>query len=681
VALLLLVPCSPGLTQTQYVPTARQEPSSFFSLSLDELMELEVVTAARVAEPYDKVVSTITVITGKDLKSMGARTYHDALRLVPNVGVGRRNLGERTITMRGVNTIDSPGVLVMMDGHVLNAARTGSAVSQFLEELPIETIERIEVIHGPGSSLYGANAFLGVINIITKTPDGDSTAQADIRTEVLPHGDLGLSSNLFSRYRFSDDSGGLTLNLNWRDEDGHTPFVVADAFGRSANADTGQEYVDVQARLRKDGLELKGRLFSRDGNGYYGVLHVVGEGSRLESWGGFLEAVWEQRLTQDLEITTRLSADHNAMDNYLVAAPAGSIPSGSPLSPWNTTGYIGNPAIEESAYTGELELVYRGLDAHTLVGGCAGRYERQYDATFFANANPWPLAEFQDVSAEYNWMDDAHRSVVSTFVEDIWQVNDDLRLILGARGDRFSDFGTTVNPRVGLGWQIVPQLDLRLAYGTAFRAPSFGAQYVKNNPAVLGNPELNPETIATAELSMGYEIPNRLLLRGTYFSSELDDLIQTAPNEIVFSNSGYVTVEGMELEGRWYLRSKGTLRAFVTSTRSMLEQEQRFPQVPTRTAGFELNLPLSTHVNFNAHGYWQNESTRAAEDPRPDLDGYSFVNATLLIRELWPGAELSLSVFNVFDTEYAYPAPAGTLRFDYPAPPRSYVLSISHRLW
>ena len=480
------------------------DAGSMFDLSLDELLAIEIETASKVPEERSKSTSNVFVITAADLKRIGARSYHDALMMVPGFSVYRKGLGERVITLRGIHVSDSPGILILLNSHVLNPPRTGGATNQVVDEIPIESIKQIEIIRGPGSALYGANAFLAIINIITKNADEIDGLELSVGTEFGSGNDVGQDYNLLYGKVFENEVG-LTLNVNWLNHGGPDLWSDGDAFGHTGHVATGREQLDLQFGLEKGGLRLSSRYFDWSDEAFFGVLDVLNDGSEQDHWGGHVEAEWDHEWSEDVETKLLAYVDHLALDNYYLAIPRGAAPMNSPFGAWNRTGMIGNIEINETSLGGDLQLTYRGWKNHIVVSGIAYRYESQHDSQFHANFNPGPLRYVRNVSNEYNWMDNTHRHVLSAYIEDIWDIKDGLRLTTGIRFDEFSDFGTTVNPRLGLAWKISDRFDTKISYGTAFRAPDFGAQFIRNNPAFTGNPNLNPEETASFEASVGYK--------------------------------------------------------------------------------------------------------------------------------------------------------------------------------
>jgi len=213
--LVVLVLCLSGLITPQSQAFAEQqdanEPEDFLDMSIEELMNMEVVTPSRKPQLLDTAPSNITVITEKEIRDSGAQTLAELLERLPGVYIPTQGNGEESLYIRGVGERYNNKTLLMFDGyplrHLYYYAHPINAT------IPLANIKRIEVIRGPGSSLYGTNAFAGVINIITKDPQ-------DIKdTEVL----AGIGSWGSEQYHVlwgtHSDNFGLSIMSRYLDAD------------------------------------------------------------------------------------------------------------------------------------------------------------------------------------------------------------------------------------------------------------------------------------------------------------------------------------------------------------------------------------------------------------------------------------------------------------------------------
>ncbi|MDM8522418.1 TonB-dependent receptor [Desulfococcaceae bacterium HSG8] len=313
-----------------------------------------------------------------------------------------------------------------------------------------------------------------------------------------------------------------------------------------------------------------------------------------------------------------------------------------------------------------------------------------YDAEYRANfLTPFPglivpLPSVQDLSETQNYIneDEARREFKAFFVQDIWDITDDLRLTISARYDDYSDFGGSFNPRAGLTWQFAEGLDLKLIYGRAFRAPTFQELYFQNNPGIIGSPDLEPETVDTYEISLGSEL-KAFSTRITGFHTTIKDSINTIKLETgssyyVFQNTDKLRSRGFELEMK-YDFGKGTYLAMNYTYQDAENQdtEERLTG-PGHVGNVMANIRLSEYFNFYTDFHFQKDCPRATGDDREAPPDFGIVNTTLIAEDFLKGLEIRGSVYNLLDKEYVSPLAAGTLPGDLPMPGRSFVVELRY---
>ena len=224
-----------------------------------------------------KAPSTATVITAEDIANIGARTLSEALETVPGLHVSRDSLQNSyapTYGMRGILTGSSPHVLMLVNGIPRTSVYLGNSDAT-LVELPVDNIARIEIIRGPGSAVYGADAFAGTINVITKTAADIDGTSLGVRTGSFKTWDSWL--------QHGGRIGGLEIAsyLKIGSTDGSRRTVRTDAVGNSGPLNNGYESVDAQLDLGYDKLRWRAGYTLRDnigtGTGIAGALDPTGE--------------------------------------------------------------------------------------------------------------------------------------------------------------------------------------------------------------------------------------------------------------------------------------------------------------------------------------------------------------------------------------------------------------------
>jgi iron complex outermembrane receptor protein len=520
---------------------------------------VSIATGAK--QPVSKAPAVASVVTAADIKAMGATDIDEVLETVPGLHVARSNIGYNPLyTFRGIYSGLNPQVLMLINGIPVTNSFQGDR-NQIWGGMPVQAISRIEVVRGPGSALYGADAFAGVINIITKTKDeingtevGGRVGSFDTYDGWALHGGEWAGFDVAAMVEYHNTAGQNSII----DADSQTQ--LDQALGTHASLAPGPvnlsaDNLDVRLDLSRDHWRFRGGLQHRSdyGNGA-GVAQALDPVNRYESdrWNADL-TYQNAEFADNWEVTGQLSYLNTSqvIERNLTLFPAGTrLPIGAngqidfanPVALVTfPNGYIGNPENWERHARGNLSAVYKGFDNHTLRFGAGFNYDSLYKVKVSQNfgldpatGNPIPFMPdlpLIDVSGTAStYLPTKDRKDAFFFVQDQWQFAKDWALTGGVRYDKYSDFGETVNPRAALVWEPRYDLTTKLIYGSAFRAPSFGEQYVLNNPATLGNPNLKPETLDSIELAFDYRPIDTLRLGLNVFNYWWKDIIRYVPD-------------------------------------------------------------------------------------------------------------------------------------------------------
>jgi iron complex outermembrane receptor protein len=325
----------------------------------------------------------------------------------------------------------------------------------------------------------------------------------------------------------------------------------------------------------------------------------------------------------------------------------------------------------------DIQITYSMGDTHTIVAGAT--YEVQKGTQDQAGNsldtdNPLVLIQlpsFQKLPDDQ--LLDEERNFKAIFIEDIWDITDDLRLTLGARLDSYSDFGDEVSPRVGLTWEFINGYDLKLLYGHAFRAPTM-AEIRLSAPGI----ELDPETTDTYEISLGAEWTSSFSSRVTFYYREIEDFIVPtlgiAPWNWV-NDPKTRRDRGVEIEAK-YDFGRG----------AWLAGHYNYHNYDTGTTIHQgtimTNIRLSRYLNFYADCHFIEGKKRwVPGDVRDDPPGYAIVNATLIAKKFlkgYEGLELRGSVYNLLDKDYTMPHFGPEVPNDWPMPGRNFLIEMKY---
>lgn len=631
----------------------------------DELRYLQAeaytITASKVMENVEKSVATVSVIDDQQIRNMGARNLLDVLRVVPGLGITQSEIGIREIEVRGVRTAStSTKVLLMLNGHPLDHNTQNAGSLYIYDDLPIDDIKRIEVVRGTGSALYGANAFLSVINIITKNA-------SDINgTEITVRG--GSFDTQKYNIAFGKDVDGLKVggNFHYADTNGFDALIKQDSLSLAGqpsktpgHTDFHEKRYDLSWNGEYKDFMFDGRYINKKTGTFVG-FGSFGPNSALEWTDYFFRLGYNHKFSDSLALNSKIHYTSFAFHNIWQVQPSTYF----------------NAEIEDTKLGNDTQLTYQVNDKNTLIAGFFLEEQRQFDPV--AQAGPSP----KQLQAVAPWGMATNRFIWSMYTQDIWDILDNLRLVAGARYDEYSDFGGTTNPRIGLNWEIVNGYSMRFSYGTAFRAPAFGETTLINNAALLGNPNLKPEKIETLELGFSAHFSKSLQSQLTLYHSIFNDIISQTPvsaSAVRYTNAGTAIAQGIEFETK-YSFAKNTYLAFNYVFQDAQDQDnRRLANTPKHRANIMANLELSEHVNLYADTLLKGSINRELGDMRNNVDGYGLINTALVLKDVGvKGLETSFSVYNLLDKDYFSPGSIGVPN-DLPQAGRAFFGSVKVR--
>ena len=307
-----------------------------------------------------------------------------------------------------------------------------------------------------------------------------------------------------------------------------------------------------------------------------------------------------------------------------------------------------------------------GFSGHGIRPGLGHDDLDLYQTTENKNSNP------------LKFMLPQRRQVSHAYVQDEWRFHPDWVLTAGLRHDRYSDFGSTTNPRLALVWSAAFDLTAKLLYGQAFRAPSFTEPYSINNPVLGGNPAVKPETIRTVEAALAWAPADSLQLNLSLFRYAMRDMVRGAPNPAappasLIQNRGGQDGQGAELEivrdASRSLRISGNY-AFQRS----LDQASRRDagDAPRHHAYLQADWAMARGATLSGQLNHVAGCHRPPGDLRPAVNDYTTLDPSVRSRLGGSGCELSLMLRNLFNADAREPSLAGGgIVHDLPVYPRA----------
>lgn len=610
-------------------------------LDIEQLMEIEVESvygASKFEQKVTEAPSSISVITASDIKQYGYRTLADALQSVRGFYVS----GDESYGYLGSRGFLRPGdyntrFLLLINGHRVNDNIYDTA--NIGNELPldIDLVEKIEIIRGPGSSIYGSNAFFGVINIVTR--NGNNIKGMEISGEV-------------SRYRAHKERvtygnkiangpemllsvshlAGKGQSFYFKEYDSpETNYGKADSNNREKS---GNAFMN----LRYKGFSLEGSYVSRSKENIIGTFGTNFNDNRTDitDQRGYIDA----RYAKDIGLSTKLSV--KAFYDYYHYE--GDYIYENVLNKDFSTGKWWGTGAEISTMLGEKHKFIAGFEYQDNIR----QWQRTYDE------NPY-MSYLNDDRSSYSY---------AFYAQDQFSIFNNLIINAGVRYDHYKVFGDTVNPRVGIIYNPWKRTTLKFLYGMAFRAPNaYELYYGDGGNTQKANPDLNPEKIQTYEI-VAEQYFKHYRFAASAFYYRMKDMIgqQTDPvdNLIVFRNIDEAESKGIgfEMQGKWK-HVEGQINYSYQHTTD--GNGRQLTNSPKHLAALNVRIPimgeqLSTGIEVRYIG------------PRKTLAGKytgggATANVTFLSREIIKGLEVSGSIYNLLDKKICDPA-SGEFRQD-----------------
>jgi len=680
-------------------------------LSLEALYALPILEIATgYAVPLEKAPSVATVITAEDIKAMGALRLEDILESVPGLHVLPSTLTASHVpSIRGMMTSQTPQVLVLLNGHRISSD-VYSNIFPSTAVISVQNISRVEVVRGPGSAVYGADAFSGVINIVTKSARDLKGFHAGIRGGSFD------TKNVWGQYGGDIGKGWkLALNLEYMDQGAdNSRKIYSDAqsgldalFGTSASLAPG--YLDYSYKSTTYNAHLSNQNWKIGIDGW--AQRDIGQGAGIaqaldDSGSADIDQVLlsleynTKDWYPDLDFTGKLSYQYIDQQYYYRIFPAGNVSligsDGNLFTPpFNpvlfSDGVRGNPGRESKISQADFTFLYGGINKHTLRFNFGAKKE-ELEAKSTQNFGPGVIDGTEGVvdgtltdvtGTPYIYTTDENRTVKYISIQDVWEISPDWSLTAGVRYDNYSDFGNTTNPRIALVWTANEDLTAKVLYGRAFRAPSFAELYARNNPIVLGNKELDPEIIDTYELAFAYEPIHNLNTGMSLYYYKADDMIDFVDNgdgSLTAQNINKVNGKGIELEANWKVNKEWTVIANYAYQKTINEDtDKQQPYIPKQQFYLDARWAFMPDWLASAQLNWVGDRKRAEGDTRNDIDDHTQVNLTLRRTNIAKHWEIAASVKNLFDENIMEPSD-GSIPDDYPMNERSVFVELSYNL-
>lgn len=613
---------------------AEQEARARALMSLERLVNQEVTTVSRREEKASHAAAAVYVITGEDIRRSGATSIAEALRMAPGINVARAGASGWAVTSRGFNGEFANKMLVLMDGRsVYDPLFAG--VYWDAQNVPLETIDRIEVIRGPAGTLWGANAVNGVINIITK-PAADT--QGGLQETMIGNQDGMASLRYGGKLGESGNYRVYGMHQRWGSQSDLTGAGIEDDWK------IGQGGFRAEIALNeRDSLSMQGDYYEGDEN-FNRVTPLVtppftsisDDNESLQGDNFMLR--WERELSADSSVNVKAYTDHTRRDREVIGVH------------------------EERTYDMEFQHSFLPARNHDIIWGVGYR-----------------MVDDAMDNSPYSFFSESNRQtqLFSGFLQDqIALVDEELFLTLGSKFEHNSFTGFEYQPNARLSWLMDEDNTLWLSVSRAVRTPNrssdditliIGAVPRTGYVALTGDHGTESEELLAYEAGFrsrlshdvaidvtGYFNDYEKLFASSLGSPYLSTTLGTPPPSVIFplvpgnSVDGYVY--GFEATANWTVTQNWSLAASYSfldmhlngANAALVTQEGTTPQ---QQFNLRSNVNLTENVEFDTLLYFNDNL------PAEDVDAY----ARLDVRLGWQpveAVEVSIAGQNLLDNEH-----------------------------
>jgi vitamin B12 transporter len=594
-----------------------------------QTLEPIIVTATKLDTPAREVASSVSVVGRQDLENKQAHTVLDALRDIPALDVVRSGgIGQQTsVFLRGAN---SAHTLVLIDGIEVNDPSTSTRFFDF-SFLSTDNIERIEILRGPGSTLYGSDALGGVINIITKRGKGKPTASFSLEGGSyethqekfdFSGGTEFINYSLSASFLESDGISSASTKDGNHERDGYDRTAVASRIGL-----TPAEFLDIDFIFRYTDSESELDDFVGPGaDDPNNTLDTESIFFRSQAAITLFENLWEQKIGFSLT-----DYDRKNIDNP------------DPVDPLDAT----NSQFKSRLHKVDWQHNFNLHPTNILTFGL--EYEKE-------------KAEF---TTAFSSLDEKSAETTGYYLQDQIKLWNSFFTTLGLRVDDHNRFGSRLTYRITSAYVLDQSgTKIKASYGTAFKAPSL-SQLFEESAFAVANPDLDPEKSRGWDVGIEQSfLEEKLILSATYFENHFEDLIvgvPVDPNDI-FGPFQNVNLDEAQTKG---VELTATVRPFEGL---ILKGNYTYTDTEDRETGEQLlrrprhKYNLGMNYRFLAKGNIHLDVLYVGE--RDDVGGIKLDAYTTINLAAYYDLTKYLRVFgrvdNLFDEEYEEVSGFGT---------------------
>lgn len=646
---------------------------TLFDLSLSELMNIKIISASKQTETIEEAPATVMVVTAEQIKERGYQSIEEVLRDIPGFDLVHVQGTFPTIwAQRGSYGDENKRTLVMIDGIIENNILEGNVLGG--PQYSLHNIDQIEIIWGPASALYGANAFSGIINIITKKGEdingfeyqkgyGSNNTQYDKILAGIKYNNIDFT---FSGSIYNTDGAVLKER-----HPNYSNSYVENAYSIVTRLNYKNFTIGFNRFDRPMGI---GQFSNRPG--FYKLPGYGYNNNEGNSWGGAQSDIngeksglWHS-ISQSIFLNYKLNFEKSNLQTKVYYRISEIAEDSYEYD------YIGNNRFRRDVYAhwsnsigAELQYDYNFNQNHGLISGIQieqNNVERGYRNSAFLSEDSsyiyMILADNRDRKYDiYN--------NIGMYLQYKMRTNflNSTNIIFGIRYDYNNLYGGTTNPRIGIVTKPLKKITIKALVGTAYRAPNSFELFTETTIRVQ-NPDLKPEKAFSAELGIIGHINENMVIEGNIFLNSFSEIIvsNVAVGDITgdginnFQNLNLGTAEIYGVELKYNAKFTNSLMGFLNLTWQEATQfENDFSYDVPNIANFKGNIGLRYNLLdfliINITENYVGDRSTSLQNLYDKVDGYFMTNISLISKKMFNHITLSATINNLFDEKYYDP--------------------------
>ncbi|MBL9134242.1 MAG: TonB-dependent receptor [Verrucomicrobiales bacterium] len=630
------------------LPAAPAQPSvdDLSELSLSELLEVryDTVYAAskRMQEAWEAPAS-VSVVRRSTIQTFGYRTLADALDSTPGTHITSDSL----YSFLGIRGFSPPGdyngrVLLLIDGHRANDNVYDSALLGTEGILDIDLVDRLEVIRGPSSSIYGSSAFFGILNVVPRR--GGEIQGVEVSGEA----------GSFESYRARATTGyklnsgvEFLLSATYFSARGDPEIYLPDRAIPGVSSGTahdldGYHGYHLYASTSYSDFTLTAAASSRDKAMPDAGVDTWFDDPRnaVRDTTHYVDLKFDHTFEDETRLTVRTGYHDTGYFGwypYDASDPAATPVAGPDIR-------VNRDDVHGSWWNAEVMAEHTFLEELTFSMGADFRYNFRQDQANFDEGNP------PDVYGDIR----ESSTVTGVFGQADWAAREHLILTAGLRYDDSTTASGHLSPRAAVLHRISEATSVKLLYGSAFRAPN-AYEYGFYSSYVTGNPNLDPEVVHSFEVAGDHDFGGGFSFGPSLFYHRVEDLIvldDSGPT-LTFANAPPTHAYGGEIRAEYRWARQGLVRASYSLQRAeAVDNEARLFNAPENLVKLQVRIPLWQEKIFLSPEVHYVDSVLGT---RGRIDAYWASQVTLFAKDLIPGIEASASVYNVLGQDIEHP--------------------------